>query len=208
MAGHRRAPAGRITVVLVWASIVLVLGTDIAYLLLIRAQGEVRDPASNGVVPFVAGYMFVMAVLVWLSILDRQTLASIRPALRAAAAAGLLVLGVIAAFSIGLPIFVAGVLAAIAAGLALAGPRPWRRALSEVVAAIVAVTLLVAGFEVAQRMITCPAIGTMGGSSVGFVTSGFTWECVNGELHIQSGFCSRGSQSVDANGNVTASSNC
>ena len=208
MAGRRIAHVGRTSTVLVWASIVLILGTDIAYLLLIRAQGEERDPASSGVVPFVAGYLFVMAVFLWLSILDRPSLASKRPALRASAAAGLLVLGVIAAFSIGLPIFVAGVLAAIAAGLALVGPRPGRRVLSEVVAAFVAVTVLVAGFEVAQRMITCPATGTMGGSAVGFVTGGFTWECVNGELHIQSGFCASGSQSVDANGNVTATGGC
>ena len=208
MAGRRNAHVGRTTAVLVWASIVLVLGTAIAYLLLIRAQGKESDPSSSGVVPFVAGYMFVMAVLLWLSILDRPALASKRPVLRAAAAAGLLVLGVIAAFSIGLPIFVAGVLAAIAAGLALVGPHPGRRVLSEVVAAAVAVTVLVAGFEVAERMITCPATGTMGGSAVGFVTSGFTWECVNGELHMHSGFCASGSQSVDANGNVTASSGC
>ena len=208
MAGHRRAPVGRITAVLVWASIVLVLGTAIAYLLLIRAQGEDRDPASSGIVPFVAGYMFVMAVLLWLSILDRAALVSKRPVFRAAAAAGLLVLGVIAAFSIGLPIFVAGVLATIAAGLALAGPHPGQRVLSEVAAAIVAVAVLVGGFEVAERMITCPASGTMGGSGVGFVTGGYTWQCVNGELHMQSGFCSSGGQSVDANGNVTATSGC
>ena len=107
-------------------------------MLLIRAQPGSR-PGIVGVVPFVAGYMFVMAVLLWLSIVDRPALASMRPAMRAAAAAGLLVLGVIAAFSIGLPIIVAGILAAITAALALAGPHMARGVLTEIVAAMVAV---------------------------------------------------------------------
>jgi hypothetical protein len=71
---------------------------------------------------------------------------------------------VIAAFSIGLPIFGAGILAAIAAGRALAGPDRMKRVLTEIAAAIVAVAVLIAGFEISGRMITCPPTGSMNGS--------------------------------------------
>jgi hypothetical protein len=109
----------------------------VAYLLLIRAQGEPQPDAFT--VPFVAGYLALMAVLMWLSLLDQPRLTPLRPVLRGAGAAGLLVLGVIAAFSIGLPIFAAGVLATIAAVRALAGPQRRNASLSEVAAAVIAV---------------------------------------------------------------------
>ena len=57
-------------------------------------------------------------------------------------------------------------------------------------------------------MITCPPNGTMEGAGAALFLGGFTWECVNGELHIQSGFCASGTQSIDANGNVTTTSGC
>lgn len=126
--------------------------------------------------------MVVTAVLLLLSLLNLSLLAQARPALRAAAAAGLLVLGVIAAFSIGLPIFGAGILAAIAAGRALAGPDRMKRVLTEIAAAIVAVAVLIAGFEISGHV---PTDGFDERKRDRFVTGGYNWECDNGELHIQ-----------------------
>jgi hypothetical protein len=205
VAGDMRV--GRPIKTVVWAAIVLVLGVVIAYLLLIRAQGE--GPPDALTVPFVAAYLTVMAALLWLSLLDQSFLVSARPALRGGAAAGLLLLGVFAAFSIGLPVFVAGILAAIAAVRALLGPRRRNAILSEIAAAVVAVIVLVGGFEVTQRLIFCPPTGTMSGSGSHLITGGYWYECVDGTLKMHAGDCNNvGGGSFDSNGNVTATSGC
>jgi hypothetical protein len=123
----------------------VVLADLVVYGLLIRGQGEPQPDAFT--VPFVAAYLTLMALALWLSLLERPAHVTLRPALRATAAAGLLPLGVIAVMSIGLPIFAAGVLAAVAAIRALAGPRLRNAVLAEVAAAVIAVTVLVGGFE-------------------------------------------------------------
>jgi hypothetical protein len=199
MALGRDARVGRPTVLVVWAAIVLVLADLIAYVLLIRSQGQ--SPPDAFTVPFVAGYMALMALALWMSLLDNAILMKARPALRATAAAGLLLLGIFAAFSIGLPIFAAGVLAAIAAVRALTGPRLRNALLSEVAAAVVAVTVLVGGFGLTQRLILCPASGTIGGSGSGFLTGGYHYTCSNGTLSWYSGDCNGVTGGTDANGN-------
>jgi hypothetical protein len=190
---------GRPTASVVWAAIILVLADLVVYGLLIRGQGEPQPDAFT--VPFVAAYLSLMALALWLSLLDRPLLASLRPALRATAAAGLLPLGIIAAMSIGLPIFAAGVLAAIAAVRALAGPRLRTAVLSEVAAAVIAVLVLVGGFELTQRLILCPPSGTIGGSGSGFLMGGYHYQCVNGTLTWYSGDCNGVTGGTDANGN-------
>ena len=183
---HRDTPEGRASAALVWVSIVLVLGDAVAYLLIIRGQGDAA-PDLTATVDFVAGYMVLMAALLWLSLLDHVRLASLRPALRAGAAAGLLVLGVLSIVLV--PLVAAGVLAAIAAIRALSGPRRRQRLLSEVASAVIAVMVLVGGFEVTQRLILCPPSGTMGGGGSGFLTGPYQYECVNGTLTMRSGGC-------------------
>jgi hypothetical protein len=204
---NRETRVGRPTATLVWASVVLVLGVLVAYLLLIRAQGQAQPDAFT--VPFVASYLALMAVLLWLSLLDRPRLASLRPALRGAGAAGLLVLGIIAAFSVGLPIFAAGVLAAIAAIRALAGPRLRMAVVSEVAAAVIALIVLVGGFEVTQRLIFCPPTGSISGGGSHFVTGTYHYQCLDGTLTMYSGDCYEvSSGAAYSSGNVTATSGC
>jgi hypothetical protein len=200
-------PVGRATATLIWVSIVLTLADLIAYQLLLRGQGG-PPPDSAAVGPFVSGYLLLMAALVWLAVVDQPRLATFRPAMLASAAAGLLLLGVFAMFSIGLPIFVAGVLAAIAAIRALVGRNSKNAILPEVAAAVIAVMVLVGGFEVTQRIIVCPPSGTMSGGGSGFVTGAYHYECVNGTLTWHSGECNSGSQGVDTNGNAFATSSC
>jgi hypothetical protein len=206
MVAGPEARVGRPTAVVIWAALVLVLADLIVYLLLIRGQGEPQPDAFT--VPFVAGYLAIMAVLLWLSLLDRPRLVRLRPAFRATSAAGLLLLGIFAAFSIGLPIFVAGVLATIAAIRALAGPRMRSAVLSEIAAAVIAVVVLVGGFEVTQRLIVCPPSGTMGGSGSGFLTGGYHYQCNNGTLTWYSGDCNGVTGGTDANGNPISSNGC
>ena len=207
MVVQRDARLGRIAAFAAWGAIVLVLADVIVYQILIRSQ-DGSSPESAATVPFVTGFLVLMAVLLWLSLLGRSPLGALRPALRAAPAAGLLVLGFLALFSIGLPIFLAGILATIAAVLAQIDPPSRNAVLSGVAAAVIAVTVLVAGFEVTQRIILCPPTGSMGGGGSGFLTGAYHYECVNGKLTWHSGECNSGGHGFDAGGNPTSSNGC
>jgi hypothetical protein len=207
MVVQREAHVGRIAAFAVWGAIALVLADVIAYQVLIRGQGA-SSPVSAATIPFVTSFMLLMALLLSLSLLRRPRLVALRPALRAAPAAGLLVLGFFALFSIGLPIFLAGILATIAAVLAIVDPHSKNAVPSGVAAAVIAVVVLVAGFVVTQRIILCPPTGSMGGSGSGFLTGAYHYECVDGTLTWHSGECNSGGQGFDANGNPISVSGC
>jgi hypothetical protein len=166
------------TLVLI-AAFVVVLG-DAGYVLIVATQGAYPPDALT--VPFLAGYWLVLAAMLGLSVLDRPRLATLRPALRAAAAAGLLVTGVLGLFSIGLPIVIAGALATGAAVRTLAGRDRRRVVLTEVLAAVIAVVVVVAGLELTARLILCPAHGQSGGSGAGLVSGAYSWKCTEGHL--------------------------
>jgi hypothetical protein len=186
---------------------VLLLADVVAYLVIIRSQGD-TPPDSVATIPFVSGYMLLMLGMLLLPLLSFPVLAMLRPAILAAAAAGLLLLGFFALFSIGLPIFLAGVLASIAAIRTLIGRNSKNATLSGVAAAVIAVLVLVGGFEVTQRIIVCPPSGTMGGGSSGFLTGPYHYTCVNGALTRYSGDCNGVTGGTDANGNPISANGC
>ena len=190
-------PERRSTRLLVWIAVVIVVVSDVGYVLIIRSQEPV--PPDRYTVVFIATYLAVMAAMLAASLIQRQLAARVRPALRAAASAGLLVIGVLALASIGIPLVVAGSLSTGAAVRSLAGLH-WQGAMMEIAAAIVAIAVLVAGFEVTERMIVCPPTGSASGSGYGLVTGGYHWSCVDGRLDFQPGFCASGGGGVDANG--------
>jgi len=165
-------------------ALAIVLATDILYVGLIEAQGP--DPQAN-VPRFVASYLAVMAALIGIALVPRPEVAVIRFPMRAAAAAGLLSLGFIAAFSIGLPLVVAGGLTTVALARTSRQLSSRLGRLAGLAAALLAVALLIAGFEITGRWIVCPATGTASGTGSGFVTGGYSYECMNGELRIRSG---------------------
>jgi hypothetical protein len=170
----------RATRTLVLIATALVLIGDAGYVLIVATQGAYPPDAFT--VPFLAGYWLVMAAMLGLSVLDRPRLATLRPALRAGAAAGLLVTGVLGLFSIGLPMVIAGALATGAAVRTLAG-RDRRWAVStEVLAAVIAVVVVVGGLELTARLILCPPHGQSGGGGAGLVSGPYTWTCVEGRL--------------------------
>jgi len=144
--------------VLVAVAVVVIAATEVGYMLLIRAQG---GPPSDTpwVVPFVAGYLVLMAALLAASTLVPATA---RVALRGGASAGLLVLGVLAAFSIGLAVLIAAALALASA--VVARPRG-REVLSAFGGGVIAVALLLAGFQLSWSHVVCPATGQSGGST-------------------------------------------
>jgi hypothetical protein len=198
MADPAQTVDSRAARLMTWAALILVLATNTAYVLLIRGQDGVAPNAYT--VPFVAGYLLVLAALL-ASSLTRLPRPAWRTPLRAAAAGGLLVLGVLALFSVGLPLVVAGALATGAAVRTLRGPQVTKASLSAIGAAVLAVVILVGGFEVTQRAIVCPATGSSGGGGSGFVTGSYYYDCVDGRLTYHSGSCS--SSSIDSSGNVT-----
>ena len=165
-------------------ALAIVLATDVLYIGLIEAQG----PGPEAYLPrFVASYLAVMAALIGIALLPQPEIAAIRVPMRAAAAGGLLALGFIAAFSIGLPLVGAGVLTTVALTRTSREPRSRLGRLAGLGAALLAVGLLIAGFEVTERLIVCPQTGTAGGSGSGFVTGAYHYECVDGRLHWLSG---------------------
>ncbi len=196
----------RTTRILVLIAAVVVLVGDAGYLLLISTQGAYPPDAFT--VPFVAGYWAVMAAMLGLSLMSAPLLVKLRPAFRAGPAAGLLVMGVLALFSVGLPLVVAGGLATGAAIRTLAGPQRKQAMITEVAAAVIAVVVLVAGFEATERLILCPAHGVSGGSGYGLVSGGYHWQCVDGRLTFASGFCTSQGGGIDANGHAFSTSSC
>jgi hypothetical protein len=181
-----------------WFALVFALATDAAYLLLKVGQS---DTAINVfTVAFVACYLGLLATLLGASLMRRWS-AGVRLSFRAGASAGLLVLGVLAISSIGLPLLIAGAMATGATVRTLQGPFVTPSSLSAVAAAVLAVVVLVVGFEVSGRAIVCPAHGSTSGGGTGLVTGPYFYECINGQLTFHSGSCS--SSSIDSNGNVT-----
>src|SRR6266851_6504228 len=159
---------GKTLRLLVWIALVIVVVTAFGYVLIIRAQETY--PPETFVVPFVAAYLALMAAMLGVSLRPGRLALRLRPALRGGAAAGLLAMGVLALMSIGILLVVAGGLAAAAAVMTLVG-RHWSTFVYEAAAALVALALLVAGFEATDRLIICPAKGVSGGSGYGLVTS-------------------------------------
>jgi hypothetical protein len=189
---------GRATRVLVAVAAVLVVVADALYLAIVFNQGVY--PLESYTTPFIAVYLALMAGLLAATLMRRWG-AAVRGAFRAAAAGGLLVLGVLALMSIGLALVIAGGLAAAATVRTLRGPLITSSNLWGVTSAVIAVAVLIAGFEVTERMIVCPSTGSMSGGGSGFLTGPYYYDCVNGHLNFHSGSCTSGA--IDENGNVT-----
>jgi hypothetical protein len=181
-----------------WFALVFALATDAAYLWLKLGQGG--GALDVYTVLFVAGYLLIITALLLTSLMRLRRPGS-RMRLRAAAAGGLLVLGILAVFSIGLPLVIAGAMATGATVRTLRGPFVTTASLSAVAAAFLAVIVLVAGFEVTERLIVCPAHGSSSGGGNGLVSGPYYYDCVNGHLSFHAGSCT--SASIDPNGNVT-----
>jgi hypothetical protein len=180
MAAVRTHSEPRSTRLLVWIALVSVVVVDAGYLALIAILAS--HPPDIYTVPFVAGYILLTAVLLALSLVEAPFMVPLRPALRTAAAAGLLVLGVLAVFSIGLALLIAGGIAMAAAVMTIAAVHRATAVVSAVLAATLAVALVVIGLEIAWRTIVCPPTGEMGGDTVGVFTGGINFTCKDGHL--------------------------
>jgi hypothetical protein len=164
---------------------IVVATVDVVYLWYI---GFVQSGASElpWRVPFVASYLGVVAVC---AILSAMVLARTwQMTLLGASAGGLVVLGFFALFSIGLPLFVMGLL--VVATLVRAITNGSRRGASAVVAsagALTAVVVLLTGFEITGRIIACPPGVVSGGGGAGFLTGPYSYTCQNGRAIVTYG---------------------
>ncbi len=127
-------------------AVVAVIAIDVLYVTLIAGQG---GPQGSRVPYFVSGYLALMAALIILAVAPLSEIERFRVPLRAAAAGGLLVLGMIAAFSIGVLIVGAGLLVGFALTRTKVRPAQWW---TGVVATLASVAVLLVGFQLTERL--------------------------------------------------------
>jgi len=126
---------------------VAVLGIELLYVSLIAAQG---GPERGSSVPFfLSGYLILMAVLIVVALIPSQPLEVLRVPLRAAAAGGLLVLGMIVAFQGGFLIVGAGLLVGFALTRTKSRPAQWWMGAA---ASLASVAVLLAGFQLTEGL--------------------------------------------------------
>ena len=157
-------------------------------------------------VAFVATFIALLAITAALS--TRASATAWRPALLGLSAIGLLSMGFIAIFSIGLPLLLAGALACVALIFSLATSRQPAGILKAGAGALLALAIFLGGFEVTEHAIACPVSGAETGSGSGFLSSPYHYTCVNGKLTVYPGACNSGGAAVDASGNVTSVWTC
>ncbi len=171
---------GRSARVLVAVAVVAIVAIDALYLAIVSSQGG-APPADPLVAPFLASYLGLVAVLLAVSMVAPDP---VKAGIRGAASAGLLVVGVLAAFSIGVAVLVAAALC-IAALVMVVSRHPSRRTVIAAIAGCaVGVAVLVVGLQVAWQTIQCPASGDAGGTVPTFFGAGTSYECVNGHLTL------------------------
>ena len=123
---------------------VAVVAIDGLYLAIISRQGG--RPPSPYVVPFVAGYVAVIALALLLSLVSPP---SIKAGLRGAAAGGLFAFSALSALTIGPAVVIAALLTLVCAVLT-AARLPGRSAVPAAIGgALLAITVLVAGLQLA-----------------------------------------------------------
>jgi hypothetical protein len=177
---------------------------DILYYGFVMNQGA-RDPLAWRVV-FVAGFVAILAVAAALAARDSST--ALRPALLGLSAVGLLGMGFIGIFSIGLPLLLAGALAFIALLASLRASRQPGGLVKAGAGALLALAVFLGGFQVTELAIACPAKGVETGSGSGLLGGPYHYTCLNGKLTVYPGACNSGGASYDANGNVISVTTC
>ena len=178
--------------------------TDVLYSGLVVAQGG-HDPIRWRVA-FVATFVAVLAITAAVS--ARKSAGAWRPALLGLTTIGLLAMGYIAIFSIGLPLLFAGVLACMALLVSLRGSHQPSALLKAGAGALVALVIFFGGFEASERAIACSPQGFESGSGSGLLSGPYHYTCANGKLTVYPGECNGGGASMDSNGNVTSVSTC
>jgi hypothetical protein len=149
-----------------------------AYIAIIRRQGAA--PTDFLTVPFVSTYLLSMAVILAISLIERRSIRSLRPALRAAASAGLLALGVLAGSAPGPAILAAGAFALAATAASIISALRRATFIGAAIGMVLSLAWLAFGLEVAWNVIVCPPTG----QSSGTTRSGVNYDCSDGDLTV------------------------
>jgi hypothetical protein len=174
---------GRAIRVLVAVPVVLLAAIVAGYIALTQSQGGAPQ-VDVLTVPFVAGYLVLMALLLMISLLDVGPVVRLRPVLRGAPAGGLLILGLMAIFSIGLPILFTAALAVASTIMTVTRQSTGRAVFAAVAAGVGAVVFLLAGLEFTWHYLVCPPTGLGAGTTAGIFVGGYSYECNYGHLTI------------------------
>jgi hypothetical protein len=160
---------------------IVVVTVDLLYVWYIEfVQSGVSDQPWR--VPFVASYLGVLAICALLSAVVSG--GSWRVVLAGASASGLLVLGFLAVFSIGLPLVVMGLLTVAALVTTVKSePHPGLAAGASVAGALVAVVVLLAGLGISERIIACSPRAVSGGGTT-FLSGSYSYTCQNGRAIV------------------------
>jgi len=148
------------------------------YIAITKRQGP--TPTDFLTVPFVSAYLLSMAVILATSLIERRRIKSLRPALRAAASAGLVALGFLANSSIGPAIFLAAAFAIAATVVSIMSALRRATLIGAAIGAVLSVAWLAFGLEVAWNVIVCPPTG----QSSGITPTGVHYDCSDGYLTI------------------------
>src|SRR5260370_8157869 len=140
--------------------------TDILDFGVVVGQGG-HDPIRWRIA-FVATFIAVLAMTAALS--ARASASALRPALLGLSAIGLLAMGYIAIFSIGLPLLLAGALAFIALVVSLTASRQPAGLLKAGAGALIALVIFVGGFEASDRAIACAPTAAEPGRGSGLLS--------------------------------------
>jgi hypothetical protein len=156
--------------------------------------------------PFIAAFIAVMAVAVALTL--RSSASRWRTVLLGLSSIGLIAIGFLGIFSIGLPLLAAG-LASLAVLIGILLESPKRSDLVKAAAGgLLALAISFSGLELTAQAISCPAHGLEGGTGSSFLGGPFHYLCVDGKLTIRPGDCNHMGASMDPNGRVTAVGDC
>ena len=166
------------TRLLVAVPVVALVAIVAGYIAIIRSQGPA--PTDFLTVPFVSTYLLTMAAMLALSLIERRRVKSLRPALRSAASAGLVALGIVAAFSIRPAILIAAAFAIAATAVSITSALRRGTLVGAAIGAVLSVAWLAFGLEVAWNVIVCPPTG----QSSGTTPSGVNYDCSDGSLTV------------------------
>jgi len=168
-----------VTRVLVAVPVVALVAVVAGYIAIVESQG---GPAPSDVltVPFVAAYLLLMAVILALSLIERPTIKSLRPVLRAAASAGLVALAILAGFSIGPAIMIVALFAIAATVISIVSAPRRATYVGAAIGAVLSIGMLIFGLEVVWNIIICPPTG----QSSGTTATGINYDCDDGYLTV------------------------
>ena len=139
----------------------------------------------------------------------RPSAAGWRTILLGLSSLGLLAMGDLGIFPIGLPLLVAGLGLLIVLIGAVAASRQPAGVLRAAAGGLLALVIFFGGLELTARAISCrPAHGFEGGTGSSFSGGPYHYLCIDGKLTIRPGDCNHMGASMDPSGHVTAVSDC